>query len=242
MGKIISRKKVLVCLSIFICLSCALGNVIVKDTTCNKTENKREEKRWEVRKDNFERLLTSAERWKDVRELTGNNDHPMITRAMRLCGLDGNKGYAWCAACQSDIHEHADLPNPRSARVVEWFEQNVVWIGEWGEKPEYMDVRGMVGGIYNNRLKRLAHIVLIVGESDKYYYTIEGNTSAIGAIEWDENIYTDDITQFTEAEREGDGFYKKIRDKRIVVALADYCLNGKMFIEEYDYYLQKFLE
>lgn len=236
MGNIIRQGKIVLFISFIWITACAVRAVVLEcDTIPDKQDikaEKKKERRKDTREQNYIALLRSAKRWHGIKELTGNNDHPMITKAMKLCGLDGNKGYAWCAAVQSDIHEYAEIPNPRSARVVEWFKQNVVWEKRFGEAPRYMDKRGMVGGIYYSKLGRLAHIVLIVGESDKYYYTLEGNTSAWGSIEWDEG----DNTQ-----REGDGFYKKIRNKESIYALADYCLNGQMFIDEYDSYLQKFL-
>jgi len=74
-----------------------------------------------VREASKENLIESAERWLGVRELSGRNDHPMITAAMKLCGLPGNAGYPWCAACQAEIHEEAGLHAPTSARVTDWF-------------------------------------------------------------------------------------------------------------------------
>lgn len=216
--------------------ACAVRAVVLECDTIPRQvikEKKKNERRKDAREQNFIALLRSAQRWHGVKELTGNNDHPLITKSMKLCGLDGNKGYAWCASAQTEIHDYAEVPAPRSARVVDWFKQNVVWEKRFGEAPRYMDKKGMVGGMYYSKLGRLGHIVLIVGESDKYYYTLEGNTSAWGAIEWDE---------FDTTQREGDGFYKKIRDKKSISALADYCLNGQMFIDEYDSYLQKFLK
>ena len=163
-------------------------------------------------------LIKSAERWLGVREVTGNNDHPMITKAMRLCGLPGNKGYAWCAASQAEIHEFAGVNSPHSARVVDWFRQNVVWESNWGcispgAKP------GMVGALYYQDLKRYGHVVLIIGEDRNNYYTYEGNTNFWGS-------------------REGEGFYKKIRSKKDISALSDYCVSGKDFIELYDEFIQ----
>jgi hypothetical protein len=167
-------------------------------------------------------LLASAGRWMNVRELTGNNDHPMITRAMKLCGLDGNKGYPWCAASQAEIHDHAGIPAPHSARVVDWFQQNVVWEKRFGELPPFPK-QGMVGGLYYRKLGRLGHIVLIVGEDRNNYYTLEGNTNVAGS-------------------REGDGFYKKVRSKESISALADYCLGGRLFFLTYDEYIQSKLK
>ena len=164
-------------------------------------------------------LLESTKRWNGVEEITGNNDHPMITKAMQLCGLPGNKGYPWCAACMAEIHDNANIPAPNSARVVNWFKQNVVWKREWGDK--YFTVQpGMVGAIYYSRLGRYGHIVLIIGEDNNNYYTLEGNTNSAGS-------------------REGQGFYKKIRSKKSIAAIADYCLNGKLFINKYESLLKR---
>ena len=172
-----------------------------------------------VRKNTSTNLLQSTKRWTGVKELTGNNDHPMITIAMNLCGLPGDKGYPWCAACMAEIHNNANIPAPYSARVVNWFKHNVVWKKEWGDKL-FTVQPGMVGAIYYNRLRRYGHIVLIVGEDNNNYYTLEGNTNAAGS-------------------REGEGFFKKIREKQSIAAIADYCLNGQMFIVEYDELLQR---
>jgi len=164
------------------------------------------------------KLLNSAERWMEVRELTGNNDHPMITKAMNLCGLDGDKGYPWCAAAQAEIHYKANITAPRSARVVDWFQYNLVWVNGWPQIPEQVNTTGMVGGLYYQSLGRLGHIVLIAGEDKNNFYTLEGNTNIAGS-------------------REGDGFYRKVRSKKSISALADYCINGKAFMYMYDKYL-----
>jgi hypothetical protein len=200
---------------LFCCLICI--NAIVFRADCQRPV--KAEKSRERSKTN---LLNSAERWYDVRELTGNNDHPMITKAMKLCGLPGNKGYAWCAASQAEIHDYAGLTAPRSARVVDWFNQNVVWKQSFGPVPPFNTV-GMVGAMYYRDLGRYGHIVLIVGQDKNNYYTVEGNTNLAGS-------------------REGEGFYRKIRSKESISALADYCVNGKFFIQMYDQYLQKVMK
>lgn len=209
MESLIRRKTVWVFISI-ICLFLA----------CFRAYPERPVKADRIRQNAFENLLSSAERWDGVRELTGNNDHPMITKAMKLCGLPGNAGHPWCAACQADIHNHAGIAAPTSARVVDWFKVNVVWKREWGEAPEQFTKAGMVGALYYRNLGRYGHIVLITGEDKNNYYCLEGNTNWGGS-------------------REGDGFYRTIRSKKVIAALADYCLNGKLFIEKYDDYLQK---
>jgi hypothetical protein len=143
----------------------------------------------------------------------------MITKAMKLCGLPGNAGHPWCAASMAEIHDYAGLTAPHSARVVDWFNHNLVWKREWGETPFSFDKKGMVGGLYYRELGRLGHIVLIVSEDKNNYYTLEGNTNSAGS-------------------RDGEGFYKKIRSKESISAFADYCLNGKLFLEEYHEFLK----
>lgn len=142
----------------------------------------------------------------------------MITKAMRLCGLRGDRGYAWCAASQAEIFDYANVPAPTSARVVDWFRQNVVWESNW-QGEAFNALPGMVGALYYEDLGRYGHIVLIVGEDKNNYYTYEGNTNFWGS-------------------REGEGFYKKIRSKKDIDALADYCVNGKQFIELYDEFIR----
>ncbi|HET6558047.1 MAG TPA: hypothetical protein VFG54_12080 [Prolixibacteraceae bacterium] len=164
-------------------------------------------------------MLESAKRWENVRELTGHNDHPMITASMKLCGLSGDQEYPWCASSQAEIHYYAGIPAPRSARVVDWFKTNVVWKKEWG--PMVFHEVGMVGALYYASLKRYGHIVLIVGEDKNNFYCKEGNTNNGGS-------------------RDGDGFYNTIRSKKSISALADYCLTEKEFKERYNVYLQNF--
>lgn len=147
----------------------------------------------------------------------------MITKAMKLCGLPGNAGFPWCAAAQAEIHDFAGLNAPNSARVVDWFNQNVVWLKGFGAVPAGFDVRGMVGALYYRHLGRYGHIVLIIGEDKNNYYCYEGNTNIAGS-------------------REGDGFYRTMRSKDEIAALADYCLNGRLFFEKYDGYLQKVMK
>ena len=180
--------------------------------------DKRDLKVKERRKETSEYLVSVAEKYIGLKELTNNNDHPQITKWMKECGLRGDKGYPWCAAAQTGIHNEAVIPNPESARVVEWFQHNITWKKGWPDN--LLDKKGMVGAIYYPELGRYGHIVLIVGEDNNSYYTLEGNTNGMGA-------------------RDGDGFYRKIRSKKSIAILADYCVSGKDFITLYDKYLQK---
>lgn len=209
----IERKRAL---SLLVLLTLCFAHIVWADS-------KRDLKRETARNCTADRLIESAQRWMGVRELTGHNDHPMITKALKVCGLAGNKGYAWCAASMAEIHDYAALPAPHSARVPDWFKHNVVWKREWGKLPHRLAKRGMVGGLYYNRLGRYGHIVLIEGESKDRFYLVEGNTNLKGS-------------------NEGDGFYRTTRRKESIAVLADYCLNGQQFINEYDNYLQQILK
>ena len=193
--------------------SCVCGHP-VRDVS-----EKRIAKIAKIRECTSSNLIKATERWNGVEELTGNNDHPMITIAMNLCGLSGDKGYPWCAACMAENHDYAGLPAPHSARVVDWFTQNLIWKTRCGEK-QFKVKPGMVGALYYRSLGRYGHIVLIIGEDNNNYYTLEGNTNAAGS-------------------REGQGFYKKVRSKSSIAAIADYCLNGQLFIDEYDNLLKR---
>ena len=203
-----------------------LATIILLSSFCNNPVRDVSQKQVEgiiaVRKEASSNLLNSAKRWTGVEELTGNNDHPMITQAMKLCGLPGDKGYPWCAACISEIHYSANVPAPHSARVTAWFKNNVVWKREWGEK-QFTVKQGMVGAIYYSHLGRYGHIVLIIAQDNNNYYTLEGNTNAAGS-------------------REGQGFYKKIRSKKSIAAIADYCLSGQLFSDEYDNLLKRTMQ
>jgi hypothetical protein len=187
---------------------------------CFRAYSQRSVKPEKIRSNSVSQVLESSVRWESVREITGRNDHPMITKAMKLCGLPGNAGHPWCAASMAEIHDYAGLTAPHSARVVDWFNNNLVWTKAFGPKPTNFNTTGMVGAIYYRDLGRYGHIVLITGQDKNNFYTIEGNTNAAGS-------------------REGEGFYKKIRSKESISALADYCVNGKNFIQIYDAYLQK---
>ena len=161
--------------------------------------------------------MAEAEKHLSVREATGANDGLWVRCYLRVTGLD--EGYPWCAAFQAYIHQKAEIPAPRSARVVDWFAQNVVWKREFGAR--HIEARaGMVGALYYQNLGRLGHIFLIVGEDANNYYTIEGNTNGAGS-------------------REGDGVYRKIRSKKSIAALADYCVTPHEFVELYGNYSQK---
>lgn len=189
--------------------------------TCSfRAYSERPVKAERIREGSSLNLITEAEKHLNVREATGENDGPWVKKYLKVTGL--SEGYPWCAAFQAYIHDKVEIPAPRSARVVDWFNRNVVWKKEFGAMP-FEAKPGMVGALYYQNLGRYGHILLIVGMDKNNYYTIEGNTNGAGS-------------------REGDGVYRKVRSKKSIAALADYCVNGNDFIEMYDWYLQKVIK
>jgi hypothetical protein len=75
---------------------------------------------------------------------------------------------------------------------------------------------GQVFGLYFESKGRVAHVGLITGETKFSYVTIEGNTDDGGS-------------------REGDGVYARIRNKRSIYIISDFCMTK----EERNKYLGK---
>jgi hypothetical protein len=184
-----------------------------------------------------QRVLESAKRWLPVRELTGNNDHPMITVSMELCGLPGDKKYPWCASSHSEIFDHAKVNTVKSARVVDWFKEYVVWERSQNHPiPKKYLSPGMSVGFYYKKLNRYGHIGLLVHSTDKYAYTYEGNTSPKG--QFDPETFENLEAIGTGVQREGDGFYPKIRPWYSIDVISDKCLQGAEFSDKYGQYLK----
>lgn len=148
-----------------------------------------------------EKLVATAASQLHVRE-QGTNDGKEVRKYLRSTGL--GKGYPWCAAFVTWCHKENNIPNPGSARVVDWFDSNVIWKRDW-RKNQPESKPGYVGALYYENLGRLGHIFIVEYEDANNYYTIEGNTNRAGS-------------------REGDGVYRKIRSKKSVAALGDYCI------------------
>lgn len=183
------------------------------------------------------KVIESASRWLGVREITGRNDHPMITKSMRLCGLRGDKGYPWCASSHSEIFHHAGVSTIISARVVDWFKSNVVWERKWKTPlPKYLLMPGQSLGFYYEKLNRYGHITLLVYASDKRTYCKEGNTSPRGS--YDPATF-EMVDLGEDTERDGDGFYPKVHSYYEIDVISDKCLQGKDFTHRYDSYLKK---
>ena len=135
-------------------------------------------------------------------ELTGNNDGVIVERILRTVGL--GKGYAWCAATVAISHDDAKIKNPHSAYCPDWFKNHVVYQRSKITLDKFKAKKGQVMGLYIESKGRVGHVGMIIDENRFSYVTIEGNTSG-------------------ESIDEGDGCYKKIRSKRIIYVISDYC-------------------
>lgn len=151
-----------------------------------------------------EKVVRTAESQLFVREKTGQNDGREVERYLRNVGL--GKGYAWCAAFVAWCHDENNIPNAQSAYSPDWFHSNVVYEAHEKSPVPFISQKGQVFGLYFESKGRVAHVGLITGETKFSYTTIEGNTNDAGS-------------------REGDGVYRKIRNKRSIYVIADYCMS-----------------
>lgn len=151
-----------------------------------------------------EKVIRTAESQLYVREKTGKNDGKEVERYLRNVGL--GKGYAWCAAFVAWCHDQNSIPNAQSAYSPDWFRSNVVYERMRLENMGFISKPGQVFGLYFESKGRVAHVGMITGETKFSYTTIEGNTDDGGS-------------------REGDGVYARIRNKRSIYVIADYCMS-----------------
>lgn len=142
-----------------------------------------------------------AETYIGIREATGNNDGPEVEAILHNIGL--GKGYAWCAALQSQIFDDAKLKSPRSAYCPDWFRTNIVYRRDKKTPTPFKVKRGQNAGFFIASKGRVGHIGMIFDESKFNYSIHEGNTNEAGS-------------------DEGEGAYNKIRNKRSIYIIADH--------------------
>ena len=148
-----------------------------------------------------DKLVNTAESQLFVREKTGHNDGKEVEEYLRVTGL--GKGNAWCAAFLAWDHVKNNISSPHSAFCPDWFKSHVVYSQFSKTIEPFISQPGQVFGLYFESKGRIAHVGMITGETRFSYNTIEGNTNDAGS-------------------REGDGVYRKIRNKRQINKIADY--------------------
>ena len=126
----------------------------------------------------------------------------MVEKILKGVGL--HKGDPWCAAFIAISHEDAGVKHPRSGFCPDWFKSHVVYQKSKLSIEKFNAKKGQVFGLYIESKGRVGHVGLIIDQSRFSYVTQEGNTS-------DRSV------------EEGDGCYKKIRNKRLMFVIADYC-------------------
>ncbi|MGV8136503.1 MAG: CHAP domain-containing protein [Mangrovibacterium sp.] len=149
-----------------------------------------------------QKLIRVAESQVGVLEKTGKNDGAQVEKYLKSVGL--GKGYAWCAAFVTWCHDSAGIDNPSSAWSPDWFRSNVVYQSQKKTVVPFTSQPGQVFGLYFETKRRVAHVGMITGEDRLHYTTIEGNTDGSGT-------------------REGDGVYRRIRTKKSIYVISDYC-------------------
>lgn len=148
-----------------------------------------------------EKLVRAAENYLHVREKTGHNDGKYVAKILRNVGL--SEGNAWCAALMAQCFDDAGIPNPHSAYCPDWFKTDIVYKKTVKVIKPFTSQLGQTVGFYIESKRRVGHIGMITGETKLSYTTIEGNTNNAGS-------------------DEGDGCYRKIRNKRTIYIISDH--------------------
>lgn len=135
-------------------------------------------------------LIKEYTKYIGIKEATGNNDGDVVEMFLSVAGLGA--GYAWCAAFVAYCHREVNVHYPSSpAWSPSWFPKNNII-----EKNSAL--RGDVFGLYYSNLKRIGHVGFLDEDWDdksSTILTVEGNTNSDGV-------------------REGDGVYRKRRNKK----------------------------
>lgn len=146
-----------------------------------------------------------AEGFIGIKEATGHNDGYWVEKWLK--GVGRYKGDAWCVAFAHAVHDSCGVWFPYTGYSPSVFNTPETYYKR-AKKGSIEDMQaGDTGGLYFANLKRVAHTFLVVGKTDKYAVTVEGNTSTVNA---------------GTGTREGDGVYKKFRLKGTIYCLARY--------------------
>jgi len=116
------------------------------------------------------RLISIAAKEVGVRESTGQNDGPRIHEYQSVVKLKSGEPY--CAAFVCWTYAQAGLPQPRSGWSPALFPASRLT-----KNP----AAGDVFGIYFLKLKRIAHVGLVIKKDGDWVETVEGNTNLHGS-------------------------------------------------------------
>ena len=152
-----------------------------------------------------EKVIAVASSQVGIKERTGKNDGE-VEKYIASVGLDPKAGYPYCAAFTYWVGREslgADNPYPKSA----WSPDTV----KGGKRvTESTEIEGAeTFGIYSSSRRRIAHTGFCERREGSYIVTIEANTSANAAVG-------------SEADREGQGVYRKRRHWKTVRTVKDW--------------------
>jgi len=152
-----------------------------------------------------EKVLKVAGSQVGIKERTGKNDGE-VEKYIASVGLDPTAGYPYCAAftywCGCEALGK-DNPYPKSA----WSPDTVKGGRRVNSGTEIQGAETF--GIYNALRKRIAHTGFVEKRVGSHLITIEANTSANAAVG-------------SEADREGQGVYRKRRHIKTVRTIKDW--------------------
>lgn len=153
--------------------------------------------------DTRERIILEAGKLVGLRETHGANRSPLIDQMNRLTGAP--MGSPWCASFNAWVYKLAGVSGkwPRSAWSPDWVRDPTWTRAKGGRTP----LPGDAFGIWFSNKGRVAHTGLIEKWGDSVL-TIEGNTGPSGSI--------------GEADRNGDGSYRKRRLKAQIYSVRDW--------------------
>lgn len=153
------------------------------------------------------RVIQIAESLVGQKETHGSNRSPLIDKMNSLTGVP--LGSPWCASFNAYIYHEAGVPRslgwPLSAWSPSWVVRPTWTRAKGGKDP----LPGAAFGIYYQNLKRIGHTGLIESWGASVV-TIEGNTGPSGSI--------------GNADRDGDGSYKKRRLRSQIHSARDWLL------------------
>jgi hypothetical protein len=152
------------------------------------------------------KVIAEARRWIGTREATGQNDGPGIDAILGTVGLAGTRA-PYCAAFNATVYSRAGVQGawPRSAWSPDWL-RGATWTRASGGR---LPAPGDVFGIYFPSKGRIAHTGLVEQWGTSVVVTIEANTSP-------------DAAPGTEADRNGDGIWRKRRLVRQIHSVRDW--------------------
>lgn len=155
--------------------------------------------------DERQKVIQVASSQVGIKEKTGKNDGE-VEKYIASVGLDPKAGYPYCAAFTYWVGREAlgnDNPYPKSA----WSPDTVKGGKSLTASTEIQG--GETFGIYSSTRKRIAHTGFCEKRSGNYIITIEANTSANAAVG-------------SEADREGQGVYRKRRHWKTIRTIKDW--------------------